>query len=360
MKLRKIKENTKQPSKITEFNVFSEVIGFLKNSKMPASCVKQLYVAKCMKELDSQTKIELNTVKGKALNSLVTSAQKVFKAAEASFIDKDEEKAYVQYARFIELVLILKKNKDFLKHTESKSISRNANTAIVKAEELKASLLKRYSILEEINCLAENKKNDIITSRQNNKTEVIKSPEKTLDKVIPDREMPKVEDIVEYSISSSKLFSILPQSNVILMDTRPPNDFAESHIKLGQCINIPQHLLVPGTTAMKLEGDLPPESLGKWYKRGEADYVVLIDWDSKDETSHSLHIESLKQAMSKWDQKCTLKKPPMILQGGYRDWMLKYPQYTTQALNFNSMGDFKSQSPTVIADVSGTVQILLL
>ncbi|GIY78168.1 ubiquitin carboxyl-terminal hydrolase 8 [Caerostris darwini] len=104
---------------------------------------------------------------------------------------------------------------------------------------------------------------------------------------------------------------------------------------------------------MKLEGDLPPESLGKWYKRGEADYVVLIDWDSKDETSHSLHIESLKQAMSKWDQKCTLKKPPMILQGGYRDWMLKYPQYTTQALNFNSMGDFKSQSPTVIADVSG-------
>ncbi|GBM55720.1 Ubiquitin carboxyl-terminal hydrolase 8 [Araneus ventricosus] len=312
---------------------------------MPASSVKQLYVAKCMKDLDSQAKIEL---KVKNPNLLITSAEKVFKAAEASYIDKDEEKAYVQYTRFIELVLLLRKNKDFTMHPDYKPLSKKAQTALARAEDLKASLLKRYSILQEANCLAENEKNEMMSSLQNNKADVIVSPEQ----VTPEVEIPKTEDDPELSISSSKLFSLLnKQFNIILMDTRPPKDFEESHIKHSQCINIPQHLLEPGTTAMKLEGVLPPESLGKWYKREEADHIILIDWDSKDESSHSLHLEALKQAMSKWDQRCSLKKPPMILQGGYKDWMLKYPMYTTQALSFSSVNDFKTSA--VIADVSG-------
>lgn len=315
---------------------------------MPASSVKQLYVAKSIKDLDSQTKVEAN-FKGKATNSLVISAQKVFKAAESSFVDKDEEKAYVQYARFIELVLLLQKNKDFIKHPDYKLISRNSNIAIAKAEDLKESLLKRYSILKEATCLAENERNERISAFQKNKSDIIVNKES----VTPDIEIPQVEDVPEYSITSSKLYALLitGQSNIVLMDTRSPEDFNNSHIRDSQCINIPQHLLVPGTTASKLEGNLPPESLGRWYKRGEADYIILIDWDSKDEISYSIHIKALKDAMSKWDQICTLKKPPLILKGGYRDWMLKYPMHTTQALNLTAMGDFKS-SPT-IADVSG-------
>ncbi|GFT07774.1 ubiquitin carboxyl-terminal hydrolase 8 [Nephila pilipes] len=301
-----------------------------------------------MKDLDSQTKVEAN-FKGKAVNSLVVSAQKVFKAAESSFIDKDEEKAYVQYSRFIELVLIIQKNKDFSKHPDSKLISRNANVAIGKAEELRESLLKRYTILQEANCLAENERNEMISAFQKNKTDIIVNNET----VTPDIEIPKIEEAPEYSITSSKLYALLinGQSNIILMDTRSPEDFNNSHIRDNQCINIPQHLLTPGTTAMKLESNLPKEYLGKWYKRSEADYIILIDWDSKDETSYSTHLRALKDAMSKWDQKCNLKRPPLILKGGYRDWMLKYPMYTTQALNLASIGDFKA-SP-VIADVSG-------
>ncbi|GFR02504.1 ubiquitin carboxyl-terminal hydrolase 8 [Trichonephila clavata] len=314
---------------------------------MPASSVKQLYVAKSIKDLDSQTKVEA-TFKGKATNSLVISAQKLFKAAESSYIDKDEEKAYVQYARFIEIVLLLKKNKDFIKHPDSKLISKNANTAIAKAEDLRESLLKRYSILQEANCLAENERNEMISAFQKNKSDIIVKKES----VSPDVETSQIEDVPEYSITSSKLYTLITgQSNIILMDTRSPEDFNNSHIRDNQCINIPQHLLVPGTTASKLEGSLPPESLGKWYKRGEADYIILIDWDSKDETSYSIHLKALKDAMSKWDQKCKLKRPPLILKGGYRDWMLKYPMHTTQALNLSSMGDFRP-SPT-IADVSG-------
>lgn len=47
--------------------------------------------------------------------SLVSSADKVFRGAQEKYIDKDEEAAYVQYMRFIELVLLLQKRPDFKK-----------------------------------------------------------------------------------------------------------------------------------------------------------------------------------------------------------------------------------------------------
>lgn len=50
------------------------------------------------------------------------------------------------------------------------------------------------------------------------------------------------------SISSSELYSLIMagQSAIIIMDTRPASDFAESHIKYSGCISIPQEILKPG------------------------------------------------------------------------------------------------------------------
>lgn len=50
------------------------------------------------------------------------------------------------------------------------------------------------------------------------------------------------------SISSSELYSLIMagQSAIMIMDTRPANDFAESHIKYSGCISIPQEVLKPG------------------------------------------------------------------------------------------------------------------
>ncbi|KFM72427.1 Ubiquitin carboxyl-terminal hydrolase 8, partial [Stegodyphus mimosarum] len=133
------------------------------------------------------------------------------------------------------------------------------------------------------------------------------------------------------------------------MDARPAKDFAESRIKHSCCINIPHEILKPGITAISLESMLPQESLSHWYRRSEADHVVLIDWDSRDANTQSMQLKALKDAMSKWDQNCQLKKPPLILQGGYKDWMLKYPMYTTQVLNFDSKNENKA---SLILDVS--------
>ena len=56
--------------------------------------------------------------------------------------------------------------------------------------------------------------------------------------------------------------------------------------------------------------------------------------------------------ISQWDQSCVLKKNPMVLRGGYQDFMRKYPMCTTQALNFDRMTNFKLNP--VVTDLSGT------
>lgn len=305
--------------------------------------VKKLHVAKCMKDLESQAEIT-PTIKNKSTNLLVSSADKVFRRAQEKYLDKDEETAYVQYVRFIELVLLLKKRNDFSKIESHKQLLENANIAISKAENLKESLMKRYSILEKT-VSKENEKNKI--------SAVPKSVPQVIESV-PNVLPGKLKDEEKLSISSSQLHYLLTtgqSSIIIIMDTRSADDFSESHIRYSRCISVPQELLNPGLTAAKLESDLPKESLAQWYRRKEADYIILVDWESENEATQNIHLNSLKTAMSKWDQSCVLKKPPMVLKGGYKDWMRKYPMCTTQVLNFDLMNDLKISS--VVTDLSG-------
>lgn len=64
-------------------------------------------------------------------------------------------------------------------------------------------------------------------------------------------------------------------------------------------------------------------------------------------TLHDFILFHIKQ----WDQSCVLKKTPMVLSGGYKDFMRKYPMCTTQALNFDLMTNL--QMNPVVTDFSG-------
>ncbi|KAG8192284.1 hypothetical protein JTE90_002109 [Oedothorax gibbosus] len=335
---------------ITNFN--NKISGF----KMPATSLKKLYVAKSFTQLQDECKLNVE-IKSRSLSLLVNSARKLFQAAEKSLLDKDEEKAFVQFSKFVELILFMKKKPGYDKLQEFKGLNLCINTAIINAENLKESLIKRYGILEEANSLAENEKNlaeneknNRLNALQNNKAEVlVPNNFKSSNHIVP----PEVE-VIEYSISSKRLHSLLNAGNsyIIIMDTRLSKDFDESHIKHSHIINIPEDILTPGTTAAKLESILPQASLGEWYKRESADHIVILDFDSKDDKHQSSHIDVLKQAMVKWVQRCTLKKPPMVLEGGYKDFMLKYPMYTTQALNFESFAEPRRSSIITEALVS--------
>ncbi|XP_054713853.1 ubiquitin carboxyl-terminal hydrolase 8-like [Uloborus diversus] len=316
---------------------------------MPSTTVKNLYLASTIKELEAKHQT-IPDVKNKNASQVLKSADKVFETAESSYLSGDEERAYVLYTRFVELLLLARKKADYERVCQDSSIKRLyelANIAIGKAEILKDSLSERYN-QQATTLKQKNEKNEMLSELHKKPP----TPSEAGDDKISISPTPKIKEQPKLSISSQKLHSMLPSStfNIIIMDTRLAEDFEESHIKHSRCISIPQEILEPGVTAMKLESILPSASLSQWYQRANADYIILMDWDSKDETSESIHIQTLKTAMCKWDQKCTLKRPPLVLQNGYKDWMLKYPMFTTKPLNFTAISEV-GKSPS-IADVS--------
>jgi hypothetical protein len=52
----------------------------------------------------------------------------------------------------------------------------------------------------------------------------------------------------DVSISSRQLYSLLKdnQLNILILDSRPATCYAESHMTVGNCINIPEELVIPG------------------------------------------------------------------------------------------------------------------
>ncbi|XP_033105688.1 ubiquitin carboxyl-terminal hydrolase 8-like isoform X2 [Anneissia japonica] len=80
-------------------------------------------------------------------------------------------------------------------------------------------------------------------------------------------------------------------------------------------------------TVAVIENGLPPESRHLWSKRGSVDYIILLNWDEAPKSS----LDSLKDALYKWDSTVTLKREPLKLEGGYDDWLLRYPMFTTNA-----------------------------
>jgi hypothetical protein len=50
------------------------------------------------------------------------------------------------------------------------------------------------------------------------------------------------------SISSRQLYSLLEDNkcNVLILDSRPATCYVESHMTVGNCINVPEEKVIPG------------------------------------------------------------------------------------------------------------------
>lgn len=85
-------------------------------------------------------------------------------------------------------------------------------------------------------------------------------------------------------------------------------------------------------TANWIETRLPEDSRDPWKRRGHFDYIVLLDWfSSAEDLKLGTTLQSLKDALFKWESKTILQNEPLILEGGYENWLLCFPQYTTNA-----------------------------
>uniref|UniRef100_A0AAQ5XS54 Ubiquitin carboxyl-terminal hydrolase n=1 Tax=Amphiprion ocellaris TaxID=80972 RepID=A0AAQ5XS54_AMPOC len=232
---------------------------------MPAvsTGVKELYLSTSLGELNKKAEIKPDKT---STRSYVQSACKIFKAAEECRLDRDEEKAYVLYMKYLTVYDIIKKRPDFKQQQEEKK---------------------------------------------------------------------RKEEMTEKD-GAEKLFHMMKDQTItiIVMDARSHSDYEESHIQVPaqNCVSVPEEAISPGITVNQIEAKLPEMSKEHWRRRGLVDYIILLDWfSSVADLKLGTILQSLKDALFKWDSITILRSEPLVLEGGYENWLLFYPMYTTNA-----------------------------
>ncbi|XP_031162148.1 ubiquitin carboxyl-terminal hydrolase 8 isoform X2 [Sander lucioperca] len=318
---------------------------------MPAvsTGAKELYLSTSLGELNKKADIKPDKT---STRSYVQSACKIFKAAEECRLDRDEEKAYVLYMKYLTVYDIIKKRPDFKQQPEYYMTMLGQNSfkkAIEEAEKLSESLKLRYEEvevrkkLEEMERQEEKKRKEEITEKDGH-PKVSSANKKDSKKVKGEQnelknELKKATSKAAVSaggISAEKLFHMMKDQTItmIVMDARSHRDFEESRIQVpGQtCISVPEEAISPGITVNQIEAKLPEVSKDLWRRRGFVDYIILLDWfSSVTDLTLGTTLQSLKDALYKWDSITILRSEPLVLEGGYENWLLFYPMYTTNA-----------------------------
>ncbi|XP_052664462.1 ubiquitin carboxyl-terminal hydrolase 8 isoform X3 [Harpia harpyja] len=315
-----------------------------------ASVPKELYLCTSLKDLNKKTEIKPEKTSTK---SYVQSALKIFKAAEESRLDRDEEKAYILYMKYVTVYNFIKKRPDFKQQQDyfhSILGPTNLKKAIEEAERLSDSLKLRYEEAEVRKKLEERDrqelqkkqepKDDGKSSAKNSSESAVDSKGKSqringerkhsLEK--KDQSDSLSASLFQGTVTAEKLFAMMSDKNVelIIMDARRLKDYQESCIP--RSISVPEEAISPGVTANWIEARLPEDSRDPWKRRGHFDYVILLDWfSSATDLKLGTTLQSLKDALFKWESKTILQNEPLILEGGYENWLLCFPQYTTNA-----------------------------
>ncbi|KAM9423971.1 LOW QUALITY PROTEIN: ubiquitin carboxyl-terminal hydrolase 8 [Salvelinus alpinus] len=311
---------------------------------MPAvsSGVKDLYLSTNLGDLNKKAEVKSDKVNTK---SYVQSACKIFKAAEECRLDGDEERAYVLYMKYLTVYNLIKKRPDFKQQQEFFLSLLGPNSfkkAIEEAEKLSESLKLRYEEVE-VRKKLEEKERQEEKKRRGDKTEKDggrASPKggKEIKKVKEQKELkngPSKAAVPAGGITAEGLFKMMrDQAITVIDDARCLRDFQDSQIQVPTqtVISVPEEAINPGITVNQIEANLPAASRETWKRRGFVDYIVLLDWfSSVTDLKLGTTLQSLKDALYKWDSTTILRSEPMVLEGGYESWLLFYPMYTSNA-----------------------------
>ncbi|XP_061203311.1 ubiquitin carboxyl-terminal hydrolase 8 isoform X2 [Neopsephotus bourkii] len=310
-----------------------------------ASVPKELYLSTSLEDLN--TKIEIKPEKT-STKSYVQSALKIFKAAEESRLDRDEEKAYILYMKYMSVYNFIKKRPDFKQQQDyfhSILGPTNLVKAVEEAERLSDSLKLRYEEAE-VRKKLEEKDRQELQKKQEPKDDGKSSAKTTSESAVDSKgknqringeskhslERKDQSDSPSGAVTAERLFAMMSDENIelLIMDARRLKDYQESCIP--RSVSVPEEAIRPGVTANWIETRLPEDSRDPWKRRGHFDYIVLLDWfSSAEDLKLGTTLQSLKDALFKWESKTILRNEPLILEGGYENWLLCFPQYTTNA-----------------------------
>ncbi|XP_065285688.1 ubiquitin carboxyl-terminal hydrolase 8-like [Dermacentor albipictus] len=317
---------------------------------MPVA-TKSLHVANSFEELmklvdGDAINLKDKHFRGKNLRMLCISTSKVLEAADLHKNDGDEERSFFLYMRYFSMVDYIRKHKDYkmAKDTYDKLLKLEQCIRVMDTlEEQKKSLQKRYAILKDAKeAEAKERKAEEAAAELMRKPAPPPQPPEPTSNQLPsngsDSSVTKLPaDVIKppvTQLSSFKLLDMLQDkdTNVLIMDARPRQDFLDSHLKSSDCINIPEEVLKPGIIAEELSRSIPEESVELFEKRDVVDFVVLMDWRSADvPEDNQAPLKVLKDAIYKWSTQKVLRCEPMVLKDGYEDWLMRYPMHTTNA-----------------------------
>ncbi|XP_033625203.1 ubiquitin carboxyl-terminal hydrolase 8-like [Asterias rubens] len=327
---------------------------------MPAKDKVQLYIAKSIEELNK--KADFAPDKNTKAKIYCKSADKIIREADKAYRSQDEERAYVLYMKFICIIQYISKMKEYKldkEYYDNLGGTKHVISAIEKAETLQTSLLRRYKDLEEEQQV---QATCTLAANDSSSDESIKKPRNsTTNGVANDSAVPYCAKNTAFTpefgqngkIVAAQLYKLLQDDtyHILLMDARSTEHFQASHMQCQQVINVPQETIKPGITVTNIVKCLKAEARTLWTKRGDVDCIVLFDWNStlKDLTKSSTLV-CLKDAIYKWDSLVTLKREPIVLDGGYESWLVRYPMLTTNP---------HVNRPTTTSDASSTTSNLL-
>ena len=156
--------------------------------------------------------------------------------------------------------------------------------------------------------------------------------------LIPDDEVDgnpptKITRKVDPWMAPDELYNLLKSDNlssILIIDTRPLDEFAASRIKSHSIslINVREELLKPGANVNSIERRLPKNVWEVWITRGTKDHVIIMDHDStRENTGEDSPIQILKDAIL--NPLSPMKSEPRLLNSGFNGWQLYYPSLCT-------------------------------
>jgi len=282
-------------------------------------------------DLAKQTKYDFKNVNfnnSQVCNTLL----KLYDKGQSLNSTGDEENAYLLLMKFFEAYVALrasklyKEDKNFV---ENMITSDKLNKTIANLESLKESLLFRYEEAEK--------------NRQ-----LLKDAESVVKKSVSKPLIINIQQIITKNfIKPIEFTELMTKSDFkfLIIDTRTTNEYSYSHMNLSillpdlkkhSFINIPGDLVE--NVAWKLEEAIKKQDNDSVFKifsnRKDYDYLILID---KDSSAASFKPESklciLKRALFDFELNDKLKNEPLILDGGWNEWINIYPGYSSSSSN---------------------------
>lgn len=290
------------------------------------------------------TKINFNN------RSTCTSLLKIYDQGLSYLNLGNEENAYLLLMRFFEAIQLLRKSELYKKdkpYVDSLINSNKLTKTLESLEKVKKSLIQRYkSKIDE----------------QEKLTLKAEEEERIRINLSESKKLPKLSEL---SIEDKKFMTPTELKNSIsttdykflIIDTRSKSEFDYSHLNLNilltedkktqnliHYMNLPNEIIenVPWKleeSLRKFDADNMASSMGSklFAARNEYDFIVLLDRDSTSAnlTKSNSKLLMLKKAIYEFDQNLMLKNEPIILNGGWNQWITYFPCFSSSTNSNN-------------------------